>query len=132
MVIAIIIQAIFNWINTRKDAYRIMKHKTIAHGINFTAYAILVSIQLMILKLWWPVAILFCVQAFLNRQNTFDIPLNLRRGLDKFYQTKDPKALMDKIEYWVFGYNPKAIAWTYIILWCITLVLILLIYLNIF
>lgn len=122
MIVAIIIQAIFNWINTRIDAYRILKHKNIAHGINFTAYLILVAVELICLKLWWPVAILFCLQAFFNRQNTFDIPLNLRRGLLWDYQTLFPKAIMDKIEYWLFGYKPRKIAMRYIYLQGITLV----------
>lgn len=126
----IILQCVFNIVNSRIDAYRILKDKTIAHGINFTAYGIVVGVELIFLKLWWPVAIVFAIQAFFNRQNTFDIPLNKRRGLASNYQTRYPKAIMDKIEYRVFGYNPDAIFYSYIILWAVSLTALIFLYLK--
>ena len=97
--------AIFNIINSRIDAYRVLKHKTIAHGINFGAYAVFTGALCLILHLpLWNV-ILFCLSAFFNRQFTFDIPLNLRRGLVWYYQSQDnpPKAILDRIERALFG-----------------------------
>jgi hypothetical protein len=122
LIIAIAIQVLFNLINSYIDAYRILTHKTIAHFINFTAYALLVGGEIYYFNFGFWAAFALCIQAFFNRQNTFDIPLNLRRGLDKFYQTKDPKAIMDKIEYWAFGYNPEGIAKSYILLWALSLI----------
>ena len=56
--------------------------------------------------------------AMWNRQITFDIPLNLRRGKSWDYITmaKPPKAITDRIEIAIFGYNGKAITLTYIVL----------------
>lgn len=112
-----IILAGFNLINSRIDAYRILRHKKIAHGINFGAYMALVSfmIYLQISSVWnldWCEriyamldALNFLFAAFCNRQLSFDIPLSLRRGLPWDYQSADnpPKALMDRIERKVFG-----------------------------
>jgi len=123
--IAIALQIIFNLVNSRVDAYRILKHKTIAHGINLGCYALLVAAECWYLKLSWPFIIAMCVQAFFNRQNTFDIPLNLRRGLKWDYMSLDkpPKAWWDRQEYKIFGNNGRAMSITYIILWAISLLL---------
>jgi hypothetical protein len=107
----------FNLINSRIDAHRILRHKNIAHGINLAAY--LAVVGFMVYKEvdaeWhagWPErwyviidAILFLFAALFNRQLSFDIPLNLRRKLAWDYQSVDnpPKAVMDKIERWLFG-----------------------------
>jgi hypothetical protein len=107
----------FNLINSRLDAYRILRHKQIAHGINFGAYMALVLflVYLQACKQWpldgidWVYFILeavnFLLSALCNRQLSFDIPLNLRRGLKWDYQSvaNPPKAIMDKIERWFFG-----------------------------
>ena len=97
--------AIFNIINSRIDAYRILKHKTISHAINFTAYGVFVSVLCFLFR--FPVIniTLFCLSAFFNRQFSFDVPLNLRRGLTWYYQSQDnpPKALLDRIERALFG-----------------------------
>jgi len=121
LIIFLACQIGFNLVNSRLDAYLIMKHKTIAHFINFAAYAIVVIIELVIAKYgWWFVA-LFCIAAFFNRQVTFDIPLNLRRKLDYWYISleKPPKAITDRIEVSIFGYNGKAITHSYILLWIV-------------
>lgn len=95
--------ALFNIANSHIDAYRILKNKTIAHGVNFGAYLLLVSVLCFLLSIPINVGVpLFFASAFFNRQFTFDIPLNIRRGLEWYYQSKDnpPKALLDKIEKW--------------------------------
>lgn len=99
----------FNWGNSRLDAYRIMRNKHIAHGINFGAYCILVA-----LLCWmgrydvWDIVI-FCISAFCNRQFSFDIPLNRRRGLkwDYVSMANPPKSITDQFEIWLFGYNGR-------------------------
>lgn len=122
--ITILLQMLFNVVNSRVDAYRILKNKTIAHGINLGCYAVVVGIEVYFLKMVWCMAAIFCIQAFLNRQNTFDIPLNLRRGLKFGYMSQDkpPKAWWDRQEYKIFGNNGRAIAITYAILWLISLI----------
>lgn len=101
--------AFVNVVNSRLDAYRILRHKNIAHGINLGAYALVVAFLI-----WrqqpagWPEIIdqvNFGLSAFFNRQLSFDIPLNLRRGLEWDYQStaEKPKAVMDQIERWLFG-----------------------------
>lgn len=109
--------ALFNIINSRIDAYRIMKHKTIAHGINFGAYFLFTSfIGFLFIRhvvgFWCVVAeiVVFAISAFCNRQFSFDIPLNLRRGKKWDYVSLDkpPKALLDRFEIRLFGYNGQA------------------------
>lgn len=100
----------FNLINSRVDAYRILKNKTIAHSINFGAYAVVVLFLIITQGMRWYDIVIFCVSAFCNRQLSFDIPLNLRRGLkwDYVSTAKPPKAFLDRIEIRVFGYNGRA------------------------
>lgn len=99
----------FNLVNSRLDAYRILRHKNIAHGVNLAAYACVVAFLIWRQKpASWPEIIdqvNFALAAFFNRQLSFDIPLNLRRGLQWDYQSTDkkPKAMMDRIERWLFG-----------------------------
>lgn len=130
MILSIAIQVVFNILNAYIDAYRIFKNKTIAHGINFGCYALVVGVELYFLKLVWWMFIIFCIEAFLNRQNTFDIPLNLRRGLrfDHMSQDKPPKAWWDRQEYKIFGNNGRLIALTYIGLWVVSLTIIFIIF----
>lgn len=123
LTIYLLSQLIFNIINAYFDAYRILKNKTIAHLINFGLYGIIVGIQLYLSNYNWWFMILFCVQAFFNRQVTFDIPLNLRRRKndksitwDYISKARPPKAITDRIEISIFGYNGRAITISYIIL----------------
>lgn len=111
----------FNLINSRVDAYRIMKNKTIAHGINFGAYALFCALFCWLAGWNAGVIALFCVSAFCNRQFSFDIPLNLRRGLkwDYVSYAKPPKAILDRIEIRVFGYNGRAPVVCYAVIWII-------------
>jgi len=122
LAISQLLLALFNIGNAHFDAYRISKNKSIAHGINFAAYFIFVAAWCWVLKLelkfWYifdvPVfprgqVLLFAVIAFLNRQFSFDIPLNLKRGLDWNYQStaNPPKAALDIIERFLFGQGEK-------------------------
>jgi|SRR6478752_754735 len=123
----------FNWGNTRIDAYRILRHKTIAHGINLGAYA---AFALMLYYfttkpvftwLEFPFAdmALFIFSAYTNRQFTFDIPLNIRRGLKWDYVSKanPPKSITDRFEIWLFGYNGRAPFLLYGTVWVICLII---------
>ena len=112
----------FNFLNSRLDAYRIMRNKKIAHGINFGAYAAIVGFFIWYRHVDWRIAILCGAGAFFNRQLSFDIPLNLRRGLDWYYQSTavKPKAFWDRVERWVFdNLNGKWIAGIYAGCWLI-------------
>lgn len=115
----------FNLINSRIDAYRILRNKTIAHGINFGAYAVFCAVLCWLAR-WdvWQVAI-FCVSAFTQRQFTFDIPLNLRRGLPFDYVTKakPPAAWLDRQEIRLFGYNGRAPLLLYGAVWVVCLII---------
>lgn len=115
----------FNFINSRVDAYRILKNKPIAHGINFSSYIVFCAL-LCWLAQWdiWQI-ILFCVSAFCNRQFSFDILLNLRRRLKWDYVSlaKPPKALLDRIEIRIFGYNGRTPVVVYAIIWVICFVI---------
>ena len=115
---------VFNLTNVWIDAYRIMKHKTIAHGINFGAYTLFVAFLCWVAQ--WNVGVitLFCVSAFCNRQLSFDIPLNLRRGLKWDYVSlaKPPKAFLDRIEIRLFGYNGRAPLFVYGAVWVACLI----------
>lgn len=115
----------FNLINSRIDAYRILRNKTIAHGINFAAYAVFCALLCWLAR--WNVGVitLFCVSAFCNRQFSFDIPLNLRRNLpwDYVSPAKPPKALLDRIEIRIFGYNGQAPFVAYGVIWLACLII---------
>jgi hypothetical protein len=110
---------LFNITNAYIDAFRILKNKTIAHAINFGAYLAFAGLLCLLLSLpAWP-AILFLLSAFFNRQLSFDIPLNLRRGLPWDYQStaNPPKAVLDRIERKLFGVGDvgKQIATIYMV-----------------
>lgn len=115
----------FNLINSRVDAYRITRHKRVVHGINFGAYALFCALLCWLAR-WdaWQI-ILFCVSAFCNRQFSFDIPLNLRRGLKWDYVTKadPPKSILDRIEIRLFGRNGRAPFLVYGIVWLVCLII---------
>ena len=112
-----VVLAVFNIINSRIDAYRILKHKEIAHAINFIAYAIFATIIVYVARYDIGDIIIFYCCAFCNRQITFDVFLNKRRKLPWYYQStaNPPKALWDKIERKLFGmdYDGKKIVLWY-------------------
>ena len=115
----------FNLINSRIDAYRIMRNKTIAHGINFGVYTLFCAALCWLSRWNAGVITLFCVSAFCNRNITFDIPLNLRRGLKWDYVSlaKPPKAILDRIEIRIFGYNGRAPVIMYAVIWVVCLII---------
>lgn len=97
--------ALFNIGNAFFDAYRILNNKTIAHAVNFGVYAIFAAVLCLLLEFRLTAIILFFSSAFFNRQFSFDIPLNLRRGLAWNYQStaNPPKSITDRIERAIFG-----------------------------
>lgn len=115
----------FNFINSRVDAYRILRNKTISHAVNFGVYALFCALLCWLAR--WNVGVitLFGVSAFCNRQLSFDIPLNLRRGLKWDYVTKakPPKSVLDRIEIRIFGYNGRAPAYMYATIWVVCLII---------
>lgn len=118
------ILAFCNLINSRVDAYLILRNKTIAHGINLGVYTAITGLLIFLFKMNWPNAILFCFSAFFNRQLSFDIPLNLRRHLKWYHQStaNPPAAWWDRVERSVFPDNDgKKIAKFYILMWCVTI-----------
>lgn len=120
--------ALFNLANVWIDAYRIMRHKQIAHGINFGAYTLFVAFMCYVCHRegGWNLGVitLFCVAAFCNRNLSFDIPLNIRRRLPFDYVTKakPPAAILDRIEIRVFGYNGRAPLLVYAGVWVVCLI----------
>jgi hypothetical protein len=115
----------FNLINSRIDAYRITRHKTIAHALNFGVYTLFCMLLCWLARWNIGVITLFCVSAFCNRQFSFDIPLNLRRGLKWDYVTKakPPAAWLDRQEIRLFGYNGRAPLVMYAVIWLVCLII---------
>jgi len=123
----------FNLINSRIDAYRILKDKAIAHGVNFISYAVFSIIlywlankpEITWCKFPYIDVIVYCMSAFCNRQLSFDIPLNLRRHLPWYHQSaaNPPKAWWDKVERRIFGidYDGKKIVFWYSMFYSITI-----------
>jgi len=123
IICAIVVLILENLTNCYIDAYKIkVLNKNIRHGINFTFYAAVTGLCIYFFHMPVAVSIVFACSAFFNRQITFDIPLNLRRGLKWNYVSLDkpPKAFMDRIEVRVFGYNGTAPTVYYGILWVLT------------
>lgn len=121
-----LILALFNWLNSQIDAYKILQNKTVAHAVNFGMYAGLTGTLVYLWRhdLW--LSVLFCTSAFFNRQLSFDIPLNLERKLPWYYQStaNPPKALMDKIERLIFPSNDgKLIAAIYAACWVASIII---------
>lgn len=108
---------IFSVINAYLDAYRILKHKEIAHAINFIAYGLFTALIVWHAGYDLKNIILFSYSAFFQRQLSFDITLNLRRHLKWYYQSaaNPPKAILDRIERKLFGidYDGKKIVMWY-------------------
>jgi hypothetical protein len=119
--------SVFNLINSRIDAYKIkVLHKEIRHGINFIAYGVVVAGAMCLRSYSILAIVLNCLSAFFNRQITFDIPLNLRRGLSWDYQStaNPPKAIWDRIEKFVFrSLSGKQIVIIYLVSWVVVTVL---------
>jgi hypothetical protein len=116
----------FNILNCFIDAYKIKNlGKNIKHGINFGSYLVVTGLCIWLFHMSFLIALIFSLSAFFNRQITFDIPLNLRRGLDWDYVSLDnpPKAITDRIEVWLFGYNGRTPTIIYGILWLLTLII---------
>lgn len=117
----------YNFVNSRLDAYRILKNKSVAHGINFGAYGTFVVFFIFLFKMDASHSVLFGLSAFTQRQFSFDIPLNLRRGLKWNYVSlaKPPKALLDRIEIRFFGYNADAPLFVYGIFYIISITVLI-------
>src|SRR5688572_7265826 len=98
--------AIYNLANVAIDAYKIINHKTVAHAVNFILYLSFIFALLFIMRIPISICWLFGMIAFFNRQFTFDIPLNLRRDLPWYYQTKavgKNASVLDRLERRIFG-----------------------------
>lgn len=105
LLIAQLLLAFHNIANAYIDAFRILKNKTIAHAVNFITYLIFAGLLCFSFGFQTWVGISFFLSAFFNRQFSFDIPLNLRRGLPWDYQStaNPPKSILDRIERKLFG-----------------------------
>lgn len=115
----------FNLLNAKRDANRIMKGKRIYHGLNFVTYTLFCGSMCLAAE-WaiWVITI-FLISAFCNRQLSFDIPLNLMRGLKWDYVSlaKPPKSITDRIEIRIFGYNGRAPVIVYAAVWAVCLII---------
>lgn len=94
----------FNLLNARRDSQRIKKDLPINHPLNGAAYVLLLSFLCWLLHLHW----YDVVRGLLLRQLTFDIPLNLMRGLSWSYDSEDPQAVADRLEKGLFKGVPYA------------------------
>lgn len=115
MLAAFAILILVNLINVFIDAYKIKRLKKIyGHLVNFLVYGCVTAglIFMMHMSVW--MAIVFCINAFCNRQIFFDIPLNWRRNLDWDYVTSAEKpAALDWIERKIFGMDGRTPVYIY-------------------
>lgn len=115
----------YNMLNAAIDARRIKLGRRIYHGVNLGVYALFCAFLCLIARWNIGVITLFLISAFFSRQLSFDIPLNLKRGLkwDYVSPAKPPRAITDRIEIWLFGYNGRAPVFMYAALWVVCLVI---------
>lgn len=116
----------YNLANAYIDAYRIRGlNKGIAHGLNLAACFALAILWIWLFKISLPRSIVFLFACFFCRQITFDIPLNLRRGLKWDYVSiaRPPKSWWDRVEIRIFGYNGRLPVLVYGTGWLITLII---------
>ena len=120
-----LILALFNYLNSQIDAYKILQNKTIAHGVNFGAYAALTAALVYLSHDTFWASFTFCLSAFFNRNLVFDSFLNKKRGLSIYYVStaEVPSSFLDRIEIRIFGRNGKVIFFFYAIGWGVTIIL---------
>lgn len=126
LAISILVLVLFNIGNAYLDAKRIGSGKTVKHWLNGLLYAILAGAGMYFIGgQWWYLSV-FALQAFFSRQVTFDIPLNIWRGLKWDYVSLEekPHSFLDRIEISIFGRNGEYISLAYIMLWVSTLVVL--------
>lgn len=121
MILALIIQTLFNLLNAGYDAWRFNTGRKPMHWLNFLLYLIIIG-----LSCWYcftgnivQVALL-AISALCNRQLFFDIPLNWRRGLRWDYVSPERASFIDRIEYSVFGNNGQAPVVVYLLVWVLS------------
>jgi len=121
---------LLNFLHAGIDAERIAKNKRIYHGINGLIYLGICFVFALVVSssFFWLIASISFLRWLALRQLTFDIPLNILRGLEWDYISPEPKAWLDKLELKVFkgvyGRAEKFYLRSYIILLIIELLLI--------
>lgn len=119
-------------VNSEVDAVRILGNNNVSHAINLGAYLALMGTSWWIfVHDWqWEHLTVFSTMGFACRQITFDIPLNLRRGLkwDYVSPAQPPKAIMDRIEQAIFGRNGRLPVYIYAGAWILSLAELLWVY----
>jgi hypothetical protein len=115
---------LFNLGNACVDSHRIMMGKRIYHGLNIAAYLAFTGLLCLLLQPGFGVIIVFAISAGAIRQLSFDIPLNLMRGLKWDYVSlaKPPKSITDRVEIWLFGYNGQVPVVCYTLVWLACLI----------
>lgn len=126
-----LILAAYNRLNVYVDAYKIKlaikenRAKAIKHGINGACYLAFIALlsYLFHMSVWG--IVVFSISGFCNRQFSFGIPLNLRRGLKWDYVTtaKKPWAITDRIQIWLFGRDGRKPFLLYGTIWIICLLI---------
>lgn len=136
MIYLILLEALYNLCNAFFDANRIKKGKRIYHGLNLFSYAVYCMVLYVIFYHSYfnkeeiiksiVCLFIFLLSAGLNRQISFDLPLNKIRGLSWFYVSHEPK-FPDNIEQFLLGNNGKKITLWYAIIMVLVSVLFTLI-----
>lgn len=121
LLITILITITFNLVNSQLDAVRILGNKNVSHALNLGTYLVACGIAWWIFEqnYHWDHILVYTIMIFSCRQITFDIPLNWRRGLNWDYVSpaNPPKAIMDRIEQWIFGKNGRLPVYIYSGIW---------------
>lgn len=117
---------LFNIGNAFIDSTRIKRGLKIHHWLNAGLYILCIACECILGHLAPAQIILLCIWAMAARQIFFDIPLNLRRGLKWDYVSLDkpPKALNDRIEVKLWGYNGRIGVAVYSVVLIITTILL--------
>lgn len=111
IIIGQIILLIINVAMAKHHAHLINLNRPIKHGWWGLSYLVLAGLFSWLNHSW-----LFFLCSLFIRKVFFDLALNTFRGLPLFYVSKEPKSIIDKLHWRLFGFHSEWYMCSYFIL----------------